>query len=145
MTVEHHEQLPRCAWDGCGQDAVTYVVNHTGNDSAYLCNFHRRVALVNLEQFDTIKSPRHSEPMKRPGSVSLPPAPPPPQKPQARPGDKEKIEEWLREAAQRAEAAAVPIEPLQTDEGEYDTAKDVPDRTIITPNISDVLRPNTNQ
>lgn len=46
-----------CQWHKCKNEARSHIFNSDMTDSAYLCFFHRKVALINLELHDRIHSP----------------------------------------------------------------------------------------
>lgn len=95
----------KCKWDGCGKMASHHVFNSSGRDSAMLCSFHRKVALINLKEHDLIFSPNtHSKVPRRPGDLgnkgndSL--------RPKTKPG-------WEQVAAQKASKNAMPIDEFK--------------------------------
>lgn len=98
----------RCQWDQCSKMACHHVFTEDGKHSAYLCGFHRRVALINLEQFGMIRAPAVGANVgPRPGN-----GPPPirPIQPTDRP-QKPKEEPWEQRAAKAADNAATELQP----------------------------------
>ena len=95
--------MTECEWEGCGAAASYHVFNSTGRDSAMLCGFHRKVALINLAEYDLVFSPNtHSSAPRRPGdlgNVSRAPH--------------DDVEDWKQEAAQQASQDAVPIDQFK--------------------------------
>lgn len=124
-----------CQWDGCVSHASSHVFNSDLTESAYLCCFHRRVAEINLENYDRIRAPAK----KNGGIPGLPygpgskvPRPPKPDLVASRP-----VSQWMKDAANAADAAAQPINPVEEDQKP-------PGRTIIKPIISDIPLPRKN-
>jgi hypothetical protein len=76
------------------------------SENAWLCNFHKRVAQINLEQFDRIHAPAANR--NHAGRPTVEPLPH--VKPEKRPVQNDP-EQWKKDAAVKAEAAAKPIEP----------------------------------
>ena len=131
MRYIDQQDTPQCQWEGCYAPASTQVFTADGTDSAILCQFHRRVAQMNLEQYGTIRMPvtaRRGDSLVRPGAE-----PPKPDVPIERPG-KDNVPEWLREAADQADAAATPVES-------DDPGSQAPDKKVVTPRISNIPKP----
>jgi len=126
-----------CGWTGCRDSASSIIYNSDLTDSLWLCRFHKRVAAVNLEQYDKLRVPgavKSAEAAKRPTHGIQPP---PAGTSSKRPVDQHvDAEEWEKEAARKADAAAAPIGPQEVDEGEEGRDPDI--RTIIKPIITDL-------
>lgn len=95
--------MSECQWDGCGVQASYHVFNSTGRDSALLCGFHRKVALINLAEYDLVFSPNtHRNVPRRPGDLG-----------NMREDDRVAPADWEQEAAQNASDSAVPIDQFK--------------------------------
>ena len=132
----HYSQEPiPCQWEQCGRNAITQVFNSAQDEHLYLCPHHRRVALINLERNDSL---RHQKAAVEPSKIEHPVTNPlkkrgVEKRPVADP------EGWEKEAAHKADASAVPIEPLEVEqEGTLDQTKL---RQIVI--VPDVPKPRT--
>lgn len=102
------DQKVPCNWDGCGASATAWVFNSTLTEMAWLCGFHKRVAQINLEQYDRIHAPADGR-----NKTGRPNTPLPQVAPQSRPMQNES-KQWEKDAAIKAETAARPIERGQS-------------------------------
>ncbi len=83
--------------------ASHHVFNSTGRDSAMLCGFHRKVALINLQEHDLVFSPNtHRTAPRRPGDLGT-----------ASTSHTAPSNDWKQEAAQMASSEAVPIDEFK--------------------------------
>lgn len=134
------DKTPKCEWHNCKDDASSHVTNSTGSDAALLCKFHKRVAVINLEQYDRIHAPesaRRALENRRPGKEA--PAPLPKQIPKARPGQEVMVDEWEKKAAEKADSAAVQIDKTEVDPGEDQKSSAASE--IVPPLISEIPKP----
>ena len=137
------ERPPKCGWP-CRSEASAHVTNSDGSDSAFLCKHHKRVAAINLEQYDRIHAPtsaRRSLENRRPGTEV--PEPMPRRNPRARPGQEIITQDWEKEAAKKADSAAIEVEKTKVDPGE--AQKEQAASEIIPPIISDIPKPRPQQ
>ena len=129
----------KCEWGGCKGKVSTHVTSSDDKDSAYLCSFHRKVALVNLAQFDRIHAPgndRGAMQLRRPGSKAPPPLPR--KIPKARPGQLPE-EKWAQDAARKADKGASPMQPKKVEKGDDKEASG--ESQTFMPKISSIPTP----
>ena len=102
----YDDEAPLCCWGGCTRAAITIVYNDDATESVPVCGDHRRLAHYNLDTYGKIKLGKSLQTSKenRPsGNVVR-------KKEQNVP----EPNDWEKEGARRADAAATPIEPQET-------------------------------
>lgn len=90
-----------CSWENCKKRAVLKVYNSTMTESGWLCAFHRRVALINLELYDKLHAPSNNRSSSSPSN--------PLAAQQQKKSGKSKQDgdgQWEKTAARKADAAA---------------------------------------
>jgi len=104
MRVYDSKDVPKCQWDACKYDAISQVYNEAATENLFLCRIHRGVAVINLEMTGKLRIDQAKNQLatNRPGKKGKDTGPRP----------TSTSEDWEKVAAQQADAAAVPIDPL---------------------------------
>lgn len=104
------DEVPKCQWEGCHFDAASHVFTEDQSSSIFVCRQHRGVVEINLQTTGRLRIDQASNAlvMDRPGQKTDYKGP--------RPGASE--QDWEKQAAIQADAAAVPIEEVN-ERGQY--------------------------
>ena len=117
-----------CQWgDGCKKQALSQVFSDDLTDFAWLCGFHKKVAVINLESYGKLHGPSSSRgKTSKPGQHQ--------QENVQRPGTKS----WEQEAAKKADEKA---QPLDKEVVKGAKKKDQPKATPVITNLIKPKRP----
>lgn len=119
--VYNADSVPSCQWDGCKFDAISQVYNENCTESIFVCRAHRGVVEINLEMSGKLRVSQAQNPLatERPGTRKVK---------GPRPGENTK--DWEKVAAEQANAAATPIDPIidenAANQGQRAIISDVP-------------------
>lgn len=87
-----------CAFRGCKHPVRAHIYHQSG-DNVFVCQFHRRVVMINLEVHNVLMVQSGSDitaPIQKPGQNKRRP--------------KKENPDWVKEAVQKADGAATPLD-----------------------------------
>ena len=118
MRVYDHDKVPKCQWEGCKFDAMSQVYNADCTENIFVCRAHRGVVEINLEMSGKLRLNQSSNVQSeaRPG----------PKPDDAGPRPVSDPIDWEKEAALKADGAAVPIEGEEEEKSTRAIISDIP-------------------
>jgi len=136
-----YEAGSKCEWGACKNAVTNHVTTSDGADSAFLCGYHKKVALINIEKYDRVHSPgndRGAAHGKRPNSRVDPPMPKRIAKYRPENFSEEK---WEQDAAKSADKNA---KELKQEEPNTKLGQEASNKIAkLFPKISDIPKPRS--